>query len=685
MTNGKELQILMTAKDEASGVIKKVGQETESMTASVFKAEVAFEVLKKGVEVAKDFIKESIQAYAEAQDKMDLVRANVESAGLSFSTVAPQIDEFAQKMARMGVDDEDASISVAKLAKSLGGDLTKAFQLTKLASDLASSGFGDLNSNTDLLQSVLVGRTTPAIKQFKLQLDETATTEDVLNAIQQKVTRTTEERAKTVVGSAETMSVAYANLKEEVGKGFVQAMENAMGSGEKMADVVDLMSATGTGLKYVVFEVVTAFDAMIESTLVLGKTLLAPIKAAEALGQALGGDFDGAMETAGDALDGIEEATNSFNKAMTNLFSPTEAMTKAEKSQNEERKKTKQITADVGAGVVNSNKSSSDATNKHAEAVKNLGEEYQNMRDSAKISLADLSDTFRNDMDSINKSISGTQQAMAYLQKQYSAGVVSDTASVAEKIVDSERKVADLKKQILAETDVNKRKDLNAQLIAEQENLDSAQLFIEQNQSAIDEAERRAKLTSLQREIEDYNTRRALALQEFNSKMADLQSQLAEEQKKKQETIKLYNDRVNEITKVLQAGTDEYKKQSADRLSATTDEVNAEIELYKKLASAIANVKSASTSNVSTVGSKAISGARASGGPVTGGNAYIVGEKGQEVFVPNNSGTIIPNDALGGGGGNLIININGGTFLDPNVAKEIGDMIIDQYKLHNRI
>ena len=43
-----------------------------------------------------------------------------------------------------------------------------------------------------------------------------------------------------------------------------------------------------------------------------------------------------------------------------------------------------------------------------------------------------------------------------------------------------------------------------------------------------------------------------------------------------------------------------------------------------------------------------IAGMRAGGGPVGAGNAYIVGEKGPELFVPSSSGSIIPN---GGGSG----------------------------------
>lgn len=46
-----------------------------------------------------------------------------------------------------------------------------------------------------------------------------------------------------------------------------------------------------------------------------------------------------------------------------------------------------------------------------------------------------------------------------------------------------------------------------------------------------------------------------------------------------------------------------------------------------------------------------LSGARAMGGPVTGGRTYLVGERGPELFTPPGTGRIIPNDALGGGGG----------------------------------
>ena len=44
-------------------------------------------------------------------------------------------------------------------------------------------------------------------------------------------------------------------------------------------------------------------------------------------------------------------------------------------------------------------------------------------------------------------------------------------------------------------------------------------------------------------------------------------------------------------------------------------------------------------------------GARAMGGPVSSGSPYVVGEKGPELFVPHASGTIVPNNQMGGGSG----------------------------------
>ncbi|AUN94985.1 hypothetical protein C0099_08585 [Pseudazoarcus pumilus] len=46
------------------------------------------------------------------------------------------------------------------------------------------------------------------------------------------------------------------------------------------------------------------------------------------------------------------------------------------------------------------------------------------------------------------------------------------------------------------------------------------------------------------------------------------------------------------------------------------------------------------------LGSAMVAGARADGGPVAGGSAYLVGERGPELFVPNTAGRVLPNEAI---------------------------------------
>ena len=76
----------------------------------------------------------------------------------------------------------------------------------------------------------------------------------------------------------------------------------------------------------------------------------------------------------------------------------------------------------------------------------------------------------------------------------------------------------------------------------------------------------------------------------------------------------------------------------------------------------MAAVASQGAAVLSQLTSVTLSGARANGGPVGGGRAYLVGERGPEIFVPSASGQITSNENLnkalgsGGGGNSVVIN-----------------------------
>ena len=74
---------------------------------------------------------------------------------------------------------------------------------------------------------------------------------------------------------------------------------------------------------------------------------------------------------------------------------------------------------------------------------------------------------------------------------------------------------------------------------------------------------------------------------------------------------------------------------------------------YDKISGAISSAKGYITGAPSTA--PGVAGARAAGGPVTGGSAYLIGERGPEIFRPASSGTVVPNHKLGAGGGSVTI------------------------------
>ncbi len=68
----------------------------------------------------------------------------------------------------------------------------------------------------------------------------------------------------------------------------------------------------------------------------------------------------------------------------------------------------------------------------------------------------------------------------------------------------------------------------------------------------------------------------------------------------------------------------------------------------------------------------------ANGGPAQAGRAYMVGERGPEMFVPRSSGTVIPNDQLGGGGANVVVNVDAtGSSVqgDEGSSRQLGALI----------
>ena len=114
-----------------------------------------------------------------------------------------------------------------------------------------------------------------------------------------------------------------------------------------------------------------------------------------------------------------------------------------------------------------------------------------------------------------------------------------------------------------------------------------------------------------------------------------------------------------------------FKKDTAAAYKALGRSVPAELQAIINKLDVLAGYSGAAIDiNVRTgVQGHAAGKKRASGGPVTAGEAYMVGEAGPEMFVPDASGSIKPNDRLGGDTYNLTFTGSIGQSADNIIAQ----------------
>ena len=182
-----------------------------------------------------------------------------------------------------------------------------------------------------------------------------------------------------------------------------------------------------------------------------------------------------------------------------------------------------------------------------------------------------------------------------------------------------------------------------------------------ENADAEVQAQLRRDLVGIGEELRDHNAERAEALQ--------LDKKLAEATKGIKSNFEMIGESI---------------------ASGVSDNLTAAIQGTKTLGDAAKSILNDLSSTlirlgVNTLLSKIpgfgglpILGGKAKGGPVKAGGSFVVGEKGPELFVPKRSGTIIPNDKLGGGSTNISVNVDAsGSSVqgDEQQSKELGRAI----------
>lgn len=232
------------------------------------------------------------------------------------------------------------------------------------------------------------------------------------------------------------------------------------------------------------------------------------------------------------------------------------------------------------------------------EAISDLKNKYEELESGASDALFKLEQDHKEKLASIRSDIEETSNEISNLKDSFKQQKQDDKMSVAEQIVDTENRIAEIKKQLQGDVSGEREQRLREELKKKESAMKNNASFIRSIQSQVDEARRRSRLTEMERAIEDYKARRKLAKKEFNEKMTRLKKEKKALKEKEKEEMALYNVKHSLIAELQSSATKIHKENQKNRFEMTKETIGKEIQMYKQLAKAIAQVRGGSSAQI---------------------------------------------------------------------------------------
>ena len=218
----KKVQVNIEGKDNTGKAFQSAKKNADLFSGSVNGINKAFSLLSvatlgyfTGTKILEQ-LSLGAKGFQEEANIISLTNERLKSAGIALDDANPKIQEFVDSLENMGMSGEQARDAVGKLATKTR-DLDEALRLTKMASDLSASGFGTIDENVSRLSKVLTGNGSRALLEYGIKMEGTHSKAEQLNAIQTKITRTTEEFGNTTQGRLQTAKENWEDFRKELG------------------------------------------------------------------------------------------------------------------------------------------------------------------------------------------------------------------------------------------------------------------------------------------------------------------------------------------------------------------------------------------------------------------------------------------------------------------------------------
>lgn len=698
--NDQKIELIIEAQNRSAAALTDLQKQLAGTQKEASKASVGFKQLAGAFAglvsagAVVQFLRQSVVAMQEAQAAETRLAAITRTAS---GATEEQIDILVEQAnALQRVTTLSAEQIMGAQAKLASFDLqTESIQRLipalldyTVAENGAAVSSETLESYANGLGKALQGQTQQlTLSGFKFDEQQKKLLETGTET--ERVTALTEILNSTYEGTAETMGQTFegamirarntmGDLQESIGAVVVQGLQpfmdeilNATGRiGENAGAMVGWQKAiyqvsnfiigTLKVLKMFVQGLTALADVAWSVSKVLREALTAPLKA---LAEAIQGNFKEAKEAlTAPFTEGFDEIKSKMIgwKGVLSDSIASAADSAAKAFDAEGFKPIEMRLGQVGTGIKKFVEEAGEDMEEAGKQAAKLGSEYQDFQEKADDALFDVKQSHEENMSKIGESIKGVRKQLRELRADYeqqradaraalNESQADNTKTVAEQVIANEERIAAIQKELAGDVSGTRRTELAKELQERKNAITENASFLQSIEAQVNEARRIAGLSDLQRAIEEYQQKQAMAQADYDKRISliraeyeerksALKSQLKDLEEQKAEEEELYEEKTKFILEQMIAAAQSQLAFANGAVAMTKEQVQKEIEYYEQLAKAIQAARSGNAAAVARA--KDAVGKREYGGPVTGGLPYVVGENGPEIFTPATSGRI---------------------------------------------
>ena len=594
---------------------------------------------------------DAVKAFIDDERAAATLSRTLRNLGLAEATTAVEGFIDAQQRAT-GVSDEQLRPAMDRLLRSTR-DVKEAQELLSLSLDISAGSGKSLEAVSNALARAADGN-TGALGRLGTGLDQaTLKSKDfdrIVGGLSQTFKGQAAEAANTLSGDISQLGIAFDELKESFGRGFIKGLEEAAGSLDDVTTNIQYLEAAAGRI-----------GEFIGKTAIIGLKQFSAAFAqmAQAIDKVKKGDFLGAIQTlAAETSTFVNDFSMGTFGGGNNLVTAAQAAAgqfeDARRQIQQTTDATRQFDDQARRTSSSGSKAAEDLAIKWKQAAAEISADIEGLKLSfgggGTVIAGGMVEAFQSRLDAF-RSIINTQVGIV---KQATDALDSYAKAVSDTVLGNiQFSMTGTEGQPLTPEQVVQM------VLGDIEQQGKAVQAISQIATKIPEA--------LAQQILTLPPDAAIGLANY---LANNPAQL-EQLKTNYEALALTTQTLLGIP-MAQAFAVVGNESAVSMIAAAKTKIEDESEAFKRWVKS--KLKTRITVEVEYKAVNVVAGAslepRADGGPVGPGTAYLVGEQGPEVFVPKQPGVIVPNDAISGGGSP--VGTGGSTFV-VNISAGIGD------------